>query len=213
MEISEGRKPPAFFCLLQGGSGMKKIAVAAIVLLAVFLVLSAKVIDVGTEGQYTGVVAFDAKASSGGDWEKVAAEITANAVGVETLDLADLGHGKAVRLQGTVSDYTSRANGKKNTLTVVPKGYAGDRTFTVQLGSIYTGTAVRDAQSVKTFGDFTNQTEWSQYAKALNSQLHELVIAPLSLGEDVKGKTVDLVGAATASGSEVTITPIAISIE
>ena len=191
----------------------KILLIAVAVVLVVFLALSAKVIDVGTEGQYTGIVAFDAKASSGGDWEKIVAEITGKAVGAETLDIADFGKGRAVTLRGTVSDFSSKANGKKNTLTVVPAGYEGDRTFTVQVGSIYTGTSVRDVQTVKTFGDFTNQTEWSQYAKALNSQLHENVVVPLAFDENVKGKAVTLVGTATASGNEVMITPVAISIE
>jgi len=72
---------------------------------------------------------------------------------------------------------------------------------------------VRDAQTVKGFADFTNQTEWSQYAKALNSQLDELVVAPLAIDESIQGKTVQIVGAASASGKEVTITPVAITIE
>jgi len=68
--------------------------------------------------------------------------------------------------------------------------------FSVQLGSIYSGTAVRDAQTGKGFKDFTNQTEWSAYAKALNSQLHELVVAPLAIDESIQGKTVSVIGAA-----------------
>ena len=83
----------------------------------------------------------------------------------------------------------------------------------MQLGSIYSGTDVRDAQTVKGFADFTNQTEWSQYAKALNSQLDELVVAPLAIDEGIQGKTVQIVGAASASGKEVTVTPVAITIE
>ena len=192
----------------------KKIVwIALVVALVVFLALSAKVIDKGTEGQYTGEVAFDASASSSGDWESVVKEITDNAQDIAGLDLAALGDGKAVTLKGTVTDYVSKAAGKKNSITVAPEGYAGDATFSVQLGSIYSGTAVRDSQTLKAFADFTNQTEWSQYAKALNAQLDELVVAPLAIDESIKGKTVSIVGAATASGGEVTITPIAITIE
>ena len=66
---------------------------------------------------------------------------------------------------------------------------------------------------MKAFADFTNQTEWSQYAKALNSQLDELVVAPLAIDESIQGKTVSVIGAATASGDEVTITPISMTIE
>ena len=191
----------------------KIILIACCVVLVVFLALSAKVIDKGTEGQYTGEVAFDASASSSGDWDSVVSEITSNAKDIAAVDIDALGDGTAVTLKGTVADYVSKANGKKNSIVVTPEGYEGDAVFSVQLGSIYSGTAVRDAQTVKSFADFTNQTEWSQYAKALNSQLDELVVAPLGIDESIKGKTVEIVGAATASGGEVSITPVAITIE
>ncbi len=191
-----------------------KIALIVVcVALVAFLAMSAKVIDKGTEGQYTGEVAFDASASSSGDWDSVVSEITQNAQDIATMDLAALGDGKAVSLKGTVSAYVSKASGKKNSITVAPEGYSGSAVFSVQLGSIYSGTAVRDAQTVKAFADFTNQTEWSQYAKALNSQLDELVVAPLAIDESIQGKTVSVIGAATASGDEVTITPISMTIE
>lgn len=191
-----------------------KIALIVVcVALVAFLAMSAKVIDKGTEGQYTGEVAFDASASSSGDWDSVVSEITQNAQDIATMDLSALGDGKAVSLKGTVSEYVSKASGKKNSITVAPEGYSGSAVFSVQLGSIYSGTAVRDAQTVKAFADFTNQTEWSQYAKALNSQLDELVVAPLAIDESIQGKTVSVIGAATASGDEVTITPISMTIE
>lgn len=191
----------------------KIIGIAFVVVVVVFLCLSAKVIDTGTEAQYTGEVSFDANASAGSDWEQVVSEITGNAEDITTLDLTALGDGKAVKLTGTISEFVSKANGKKNSITVVPDGYSGSAVFSVQLGSIYSGTSVRDVQSLKTFADFTNQTEWSQYAKELNSCVDENVVAPLAIDESAQGKTVTVIGAATASGDEVTITPVAMTIE
>ena len=191
----------------------KIILIAAAVVLVVFLICSAKVIDKGTEGQYTGVVAFDAGESSSGDWEQIVSEISGKAEDAATIDIKSLGDGKAISIKGQVSDYVSKAAGKKNSIIIVPEGYSGAAVFAVQLGSIYSGTSVRDVQSLKVFGDFTNQTEWSQYAKALNSQLDELVVAPLGIDESIKGKTVTVIGAATATGNEVTITPISITVE
>ena len=194
---------------------MKKkiIWIVLAVALVVFLALSAKVIDKGTEGQYTGEVAFDASASSGDDWSAVLGEITGKAEDIASVDLAALGDGRAVTLKGTVTGYESKASGKKNTITVAPEGYTGDAVFTVQLGSIYSGTAIRDTQTVKAFGDFTNQTEWSAYAKALNSEMHDKVVVPLNIDEGIQGKTVTIVGAATGSGKDINITPVAITIE
>ncbi len=191
----------------------KIIWIILAVVLVVFLALSAKVIDKGTEGQYTGEVAFDASASSGDDWSAVLGEITGKAEDIASVDLAALGDGKAVTLKGTVTGYESKASGKKNTITVAPEGYSGDAVFTVQLGSIYSGTAIRDTQTVKAFGDFTNQTEWSAYAKALNSEMHDKVIVPLNIDEGIQGKTVTVIGAATGSGTDINITPVAITIE
>ena len=194
---------------------MKKkiIWIVLAVALVVFLALSAKVIDKGTEGQYTGEVAFDASASSGDDWSAVLGEITGKAEDIASVDLAALGDGRAVTLKGTVTGYESKASGKKNTITVAPEGYSGDAVFTVQLGSIYSGTAIRDTQTVKAFGDFTNQTEWSAYAKALNSEMHDKVVVPLNIDEGIQGKTVTVTGAATGSGNDINITPVAIAIE
>ena len=191
----------------------KLIWIVLAVVLVVFLARSAKVIDKGTEGQYTGEVAFDASASSGDDWSAVLGEITGKAEDIASVDLAALGDGKAVTLKGTVTGYESKASGKKNTITVAPEGYSGDAVFTVQLGSIYSGTAIRDTQTVKAFGDFTNQTEWSAYAKALNSEMHDKVVVPLNIDEGIQGKTVTIVGAATGSGKDINITPVAITIE
>ncbi len=191
----------------------KIIAVIIAIALIAFVANSAKVIDKGTEGQYTGVVAFDAGASSESDWEKISAEIAAKAQDINALNLSELGAGKAVKLHGTVSDFTSKANGKRVSITVTPENYSGSMQFVVQLGSIYTGTSVRDVQTVKGFGDFTNQTEWSQYAKALNSQLDKEVVAPAKINESTKGKTVTITGTATSSGNQVMITPVAIVID
>ena len=191
----------------------KIIAVIIVIALAAFVANSAKVIDKGTEGQYTGVIAFDAGASSESDWEKISSEIAAKAQDISALNLSELGTGKAIKLHGTVSDFTSKANGKRVSITVTPENYSSNMQFVVQLGSIYTGTSVRDVQTVKGFGDFTNQTEWSQYAKALNSQLDKEVVAPAKINESIKGRTINITGTATSSGNQVMITPVAIAVE
>ena len=169
-----------------------------------------KIIDKGTEGKYTGETEFDAASNSGGDWEKVVAEITENAVDLSE-KAGEIDKACAVSASGKVKEYESKANGKKNALILEVDGC--DDTVKVQIGSIYSGTDVRDIQTIKNFESFTNQTEWSQYAKALNSQVDAQVVAPLSIDDSVVGKTVTLVGAASASGGEITITPVTMTIE
>lgn len=171
-----------------------------------------KIIDKGTEGQYTGEVAFDASADSSSDWDQVVAEITENAKDLSELLAGDgVGKASAVSVTAKVKEFESKANGKKNALILDVEGYDG--TVKVQIGSIYSGSEIRDVQSVKKFESFTNQTEWSQYAKALNAEADAQIIAPLAIDDSIVGKTVTLVGGASASGDEVTITPVSLSIE
>lgn len=188
---------------------------AAALLAAVSLTGCVKIIDKGTEGQYTGEVAFDAAADSSGDWGQIAEEITGNAQELGSL-LAGDGIAtpcSAVSGKATVSDFISKANGKKNMLVLKLDGYDGNETIQMQIGSIYSDTVIRDLQTLKKFESFTNQTEWSQYAKALNSEMHTQVVEPLGLDESVKGKTITFAGGATRSGDEITITPVSLTIE
>ena len=181
-------------------------------MLACCLTGCVKIIDKGTEGEYTGEVAFDAAADSSSDWEQVVLEITEKAADLSELLAGDgVGKASAVSVEAVVKEFESKANGKKNALILDVEGYDG--IVKVQVGSIYSGTEVRDLQTVKSFESFTNQTEWSQYAKALNAEVDAQVVAPLGIDENVVGKKVTLTGAASASGDEVTITPVSLTIE
>ncbi len=184
----------------------------ASVMAALSLTGCVKVIDKGTEGQYTGEVAFDAAADSSSDWGQVVTEVTENATELtELLSGSWNGKAAAVKLSAPVKEFESKANGKKNALILTVDG--SDATVKVQVGSIYSGTDVRDVQTVKNFESFTNQTEWSQYAKALNAEVDAQVVVPLGIDDSIVGKTVAITGAASKSGDEVTVTPVAISIE
>ncbi len=179
---------------------------------AVSLTGCVKIIDKGTEGEYTGEVAFDAAADSSSDWGQVVTEITDNAAELTELLGGDWdGKAAAVKVTAPVKEFESKANGKKNALILDVEGFDG--TVKVQVGSIYSGTDVRDVQTVKNFESFTNQTEWSQYAKALNAEVDAQVVASLGIDEGVVGKTVTLVGAASKSGDEVSVTPVSMTIE
>ena len=193
---------------------MKKTVslVLTAVMMACCLTGCVKIIDKGTEGEYTGEVAFDAAADSSSDWDQIVAEITGEAKPLPELLAGDgVGKASAVAVEAAVKEFESKANGKKNALILDVEGYDG--IVKVQIGSIYSGTEVRDLQTLKNFESFTNQTEWSQYAKALNAEVDAQVVAPLAIDENVVGKKVTLVGAASASGDEVTITPVTMTIE
>ena len=175
-----------------------------------------KIVKIGEEGALTGKQAFDASAQSSEDWDIVAGEITENAVELsELLNGGGVKAATAVKTKATVAEFESKANGKKTALIITPEGYDGKESVSVQTGSIYTGTGIRDAQTNKKFEDFTNQTEWSEYAKSLNSEMDSAVVAPLDLANnDPTGKTVTVVGVAESGKSGgVVITPVELTIE
>lgn len=193
---------------------MKKeiLLLAAALFITVGLTGCVKIIDAGTEAQYTGVEEFNASADSSSSWSKIVEEITSKAEDYMEV-LGGDGINEPVAVSGTaeVLEFESKANGKKNALILSAEGYDG--TVKIQIGSIYSGTDVRDIQTQKDFGSFTNQTEWSAYGKALNAEVDAQVVIPLDIDESVAGKSVTFVGAASESGGEVLITPVSLTIK
>ena len=171
------------------------------------------VIPIGQEGEYTGQKAFDSGEQSSSDWATIVEELTAEAKDVVTaLNAGEATTGSvAVTGTATVSTYDGAKSKKYLVLTI--DGYTGDAKVMIQVGGPNSTTAIRDVQTLKTFESFTNQTEWSQYAKALNSESAENVCAPLGLDETVEGKTVTFIGAATkaTTSSDIIITPVSLS--
>ena len=171
------------------------------------------VVPIGEEASFTGEEVFDSGAESSGDWTAVVEEITGAAKDLaEVMNGDGIGSG-SVAVSGTASIVEFNTETPKYYLLITPDGYSGSEEFRIQAGGVYSGTAVRDAQTVKVFEDFTNQTEWSQYAKALNEQVDAQVVAPLALDGSAAGKTVTFVGAAVQSGDTVTITPVSLTVE
>ena len=155
---------------------------------------------------------FDSAAESSSDWDQVTEEITGAAADItEVLNGEGVGSGKAVSGKAQIVEFNTDT--PKYFLLVTPEGYTEDVQVKIQAGGVYSGTAVRDLQTLKGFEDFTNQTEWSQYGKALNKEVDAQVVAPLALDESAAGKTVTFVGAAVENSGTVTITPVSMTIE
>lgn len=167
------------------------------------------VVPIGQESSFTGKQEFDSSAESSNDWTAVVDEIKTNATDAAQAIGAGLGEGTAVT--GTASIVEFNTDTPKHYLLVEIDGYDGE--VQIQAGGVYSGTALRDTQTLKGFEDFTNQTEWSQYAKALNKEADAQVVAPLALDAGAAGKTVSFVGAAVESTGKVVITPVEMTIE
>lgn len=167
------------------------------------------VVPIGQEASFTGKEEFDSGAQSSDDWAAVVEDIRGKAADVSEV-LANGADGTAVSGSAKIIEFNTET--PKHYLVVEVEGYSGGE-VRIQAGGVYSGTAIRDAQSIKGFEDFANQTEWSQYAKALNQEADAQVVAPLSIDESVAGKTVTFTGAAAEGGGAVTITPVEMTIE
>lgn len=167
------------------------------------------VVPIGEEASFTGKEAFDSGAQSSDDWSSVVEDIKGKAVDISEV-LANGADGTAVSGSAKIVEFNTET--PKHYLVVEVEGYSGGE-VRIQAGGVYSGTAIRDAQSIKAFEDFANQTEWSQYAKALNQEADTQIVAPLSIDESVAGKTVTFIGAAAEGGGAVTITPVEMTIE
>lgn len=186
-----------------------------------------KIIDKGTEGQYTGKVKFDAAGSAEGLWESVEADISDNAVELSTL-LTEAGgkmstvaekygvNGKnnfAVKGSGIVTIVdTSKSAGY---IVVDLDDYDGSEEIRIQVGPTFKNKdALGDAQTVTSFEDYTNQTEWGQVKDALIENVKTHVTGDLDT-KNLEGKTIDFAGAfsASAGSSEIQIIPISLTVQ
>lgn len=159
-----------------------------------------KVVKIGQEGALTGETEFDSSSEGSADWDKVVKELTDNAKDIKDA-IKDIGT-DPVAVSGTAT--IKEWNHAKTKTYLVLDGF--DMEVQVQTGTVYTGTAIRDLQTGKTFSDFKNQTEWSQYAKSLNAQSDQNIVQKLGLSDDVAGKELKFVGAAQKKAGKIVIT-------
>lgn len=94
----------------------------------------------------------------------------------------------------------------------------GDLTAGVAVPPLGSSTALRDAGTDLTFGDFVNQTEFQNAAMELNKKAAEIVYADIA-ADDLIGKSIEVVGAVTWSSKtggavdHLTIVPVSIEAE
>ncbi|MCR4842313.1 MAG: DUF2291 domain-containing protein [Eubacterium sp.] len=169
------------------------------------------VVPIGEEASFTNESTFDAGEEAADSWDVIVEEITANAQDLATLKAAGT-EKKAtysVSFTGTVEEYN----------TDTPKGYllvsvdgVSDEVH-VAVGKVFSGTSVRDSQTYKSYQDFTNQTEWSEYAKTINENVMTNVVESLDL-ESITGSTVNVVGCfAEDESGTIVVTPVSITVQ
>ena len=53
-------------------------------------------------------------------------------------------------------------------MTVKLDGYDGPEEISIQIGSVYKGSSIRDSLDVIKFGDYTNQQDWAAVSQSIN---------------------------------------------
>lgn len=194
---------------------MNKVKLLAIILvmsmLAAFMTGCGivKIIPVGEEAKYTGVKEFDASEAAADDWTLIQSEITGKAADLtEVLGGAASGTSYSVRFTATVEEYNT--DSPKGYLRVKVEGVSDE--VRIQVGKVFSGTTVRDCQTNKEYGDFTNQTEWSAYAKTINNEVLTNVIEPLGDLSALTGKTIEVIGCFTPD-TAIVVTPVSITVQ
>lgn len=89
----------------------------------------------------------------------------------------------------------------------------GNVDVVLQLGPVIRGTSLRDVLPFFDFTSFTDQIEFAQLSRALNSKAYETVLKDLPL-EDLVGRDVTAVGAFTmrGKGNAILVTPVEIEV-
>ena len=116
-----------------------------------------------------------------------------------------------VKGTGTVTEVNQEK--KAGYMTIALDGYEGTEEISIQIGSVYKGSSIRDSLDVIKFGDYTNQQDWAAVSQSINKLVDEQVVQtadPASL----KDKKIAFMGAFTANdNTKVLITPVKIEVQ
>lgn len=212
---------------------MKKVLILTSLLLSATMLTSCvKVVKIGEEGKYTGNTTFNAADNVGSLWDSAVIDITDRAVYLPDLLTEANGDLKSAPL---VEKYGKYSMGTSGTISYAVKGsgtvteventkkagyiivklndYEGSEVIKLQTGPVYKGSSTRDNLSIIDFGNYTNQGEWAEISKELNTMIDTVVITPADVST-IEGKEIDFIGTFEVSGNdELLITPINLTVK
>lgn len=202
------------------------LLIAVLVLLAISPMTSCyKIVKIDEESRLTGVVGFAESLNIAGFWGDIVAEVKDNAVDLATF-LNDSGE-DLTALAGRYGRYTMKNSGNLNyavsgrgtvvsvntaskagTLTIRLDGYAGPVEVQMQIGEVFKEMTIRDYISFININDYSDQIQYAQLSKSINSYVFENVVQPADV-ETLEGKTIRFWGCFTYRGNKkVLITPV-----
>lgn len=202
---------------------MKKIFV---LLLTLFLLTGCVVVKEGEEGTLTGETEFNAGDNVAEIWESQALpDLREKAVDINQFleeangdfnSLADQYGSYSMGSSGELS-YTIKGtfkvlevvtDSKAGYMLVESVGYDGPVVLKIQIGSVFSGSSVRDSLDFIKFENYQNQVDYAAVSKSINSLIEETVISTFDLNSLV-GKEIEVLGCFTVdSQEEILIMPV-----
>lgn len=214
---------------------VRMVTLAALSLAAITLLAACTIVPIEQVEQMQASEQFDPALFVDGIWaEQVVPTLVDNAQPLPTVldaidaDLAQAGSQYAVESQsgalnflvsggGTVASVDTES--RNGTAVVEVDGYDGPATIILQVGPLIRGDGIRDGVGFIQFGDFTDQTEFGQVSRELNSRVSEEIVGDLDLAS-LPGSAITFSGVITVRTtnqtdidlSELVITPISLDV-
>jgi predicted lipoprotein len=172
---------------------------------------------------------FDSTGYVDKNWaEKIVPELTKNAVDLTTVVSALKADPEAARVkygrrqeetapfnfivQGTLRVKAAHLESAAATVDLVTPAPTADGVVQMQIGPVIKTSAVRDVLSFIHFGDFTNQVDFANLSRALNTYVKEKVVNALDRSNLV-GKTLKFTGAFAEDAGGILIVPVILEVE
>ena len=189
------------------------------------------VVKIGEEDKLTGEVEFSAGDNVSEIWDIAALpELEEKAVDLNTLiaeangDLNSVADKYGTYSMGTSGEltYTVKGTGiveevdtekRAGFIEFTLDGYSGPVVTRLQIGPVFTGSAVRDALDIIQFEDYKNQVDYAAVSQSIHDLILETVIEPVDLNS-LQGAQIEFTGCFTVKDEELLIiTPVSLTVK
>lgn len=213
---------------------MKKQVIILLMLVAITVTAMTgcvKVVKIGEEAAITGNVDFNAGDNVADFWESLALpELTEKAIDLKVFleeangDLKSLAdkYGKysmgdsgelTYTVKGTVTVKEVVTEKKAGYMVVTLDDYSGAEEIRLQIGTVFKGSAVRDALEFIKFGDYKNQEEYAAVSQSIHQVIQATVIDQVGV-ESLVEKQIEFTGCFTVDKNELLlITPVVLAVK
>lgn len=207
-----------------------------VILMLMVLIISTmtgcvKVVKIGEEAALTGNVEFNAGDNVADFWEGLALpELTGKAVDLKEFltkangDLNSLADEYGKYSMGNSGELTYTVKGtatveevvtdkKAGYMVISLQDYTGGEEIRLQTGTVFKGSAVRDALEFIKFGDYKNQEEYAAVSQSIHSVIQTTVIDGVDIA-GLTGKQIEFTGCFTVNKNDMLlITPVVLTVK